>query len=67
MAAACQSIPELRQKMAERFGRQQVQFTLWIDPPARQQPKAITHRASDNSKGQFEPAETLSLLGQEAA
>ena len=33
MAAACRTMPELKQRMAERFGRQQVQFTLFIDPP----------------------------------
>lgn len=30
MAAACQSMPELRQRMAERFGRHQVQFSLYL-------------------------------------
>jgi P63C domain len=30
MAAACQSMQELRQKMAERFGRHQVQLTLYL-------------------------------------
>jgi hypothetical protein len=30
MSAACQSMPELRQKMAERFGRHQVQFSLYL-------------------------------------
>lgn len=34
LATACSSIPELRQRMAERFGRHQVQFTLFIDPPS---------------------------------
>lgn len=33
MAAACKNMAELRQKMAERFGRHQVQFTLFVDPP----------------------------------
>jgi hypothetical protein len=33
MAAACHTLPQLRAKMAERFGRQQVLFALYIDPP----------------------------------
>lgn len=33
MAAACQSMPELKHKMAERFGRQPVQYTLFLEPP----------------------------------
>ena len=32
MATACQSMPELRQKMAERFGRHPVQITLYLPP-----------------------------------
>jgi hypothetical protein len=35
MAAACETIPELKQRMAERFGRHPVQFTLFMDPPRR--------------------------------
>lgn len=35
MAAACTSMAELRQKMAERYGRQPVQLTLYLDPPGR--------------------------------
>lgn len=30
MAAACQNMPELRARMAERFGRTQVQLTLYL-------------------------------------
>jgi hypothetical protein len=33
MAAACSTMPELRQKMAERYGRIPVQMTLYLDPP----------------------------------
>jgi hypothetical protein len=33
VASACSTMGELRQRMAERFGRQEVQFTLFIDPP----------------------------------
>jgi len=32
MAAACRYMPELRQKMAERFGRVGVQLTLYLPP-----------------------------------
>ena len=34
MAAACSSMPELRSRMAERFGRQPVQLTLYLPPPS---------------------------------
>jgi hypothetical protein len=34
MATACRDMPELRQRMAERFGRERVQFTLYL-PPGR--------------------------------
>jgi len=33
VATACNSMAELRQRMAERFGKQPVQFMLFIDPP----------------------------------
>jgi hypothetical protein len=33
MAATCQTLPELRTRLAERFGKQPVQFTLFMDPP----------------------------------
>lgn len=33
MAASCKTMTELRQKMAERFGRQQVQLTLYLPLP----------------------------------
>lgn len=39
VAAACNTMAELRQRMAERFGKHQVQFTLFIDPPA--EPRAL--------------------------
>lgn len=56
MATACQTMPELRQKMAERFGKQQVQFTLFIDPPGlpRHRPTrpAAVPAAQDPHRGQ---------------
>lgn len=33
MASACQSMPELRKKMAEKYGRIPVQWTLFVAPP----------------------------------
>lgn len=33
IASTCHSILELRTKMAERFGRQPVQYTLFMEPP----------------------------------
>jgi hypothetical protein len=33
MASACNSMSELRQKMAEKYGREPVQLTLYLPPP----------------------------------
>lgn len=33
MAAACDSMPQLRERMAERFGKTPVQLTLYLDAP----------------------------------
>lgn len=62
MAAACQTMPELKQKMAERFGRQQVQFTLFMTPPTR--PREGSPRGARAADGQFEQQESLDLLEQ---
>lgn len=63
MAAACQTMPELKQKMAERFGKQQIQFTMWVDPPSRQPTKAFSRATADGSKDvQFDGQEELLLL-----
>ena len=35
MATVCRDMAELRQRMAEKFGRESIQFTLYL-PPARQ-------------------------------
>ena len=35
IASTCHSIYELRMRLAERFGKQPVQFTLFMDPPYR--------------------------------
>jgi hypothetical protein len=33
LASACQDMPELRRRMAEKFGRQGIQMTLFLPPP----------------------------------
>jgi hypothetical protein len=53
MAAACQNMPELRRRMAERFGRHQVQLTMFVDPPAGRQ-RVLPVPAADLSNGQIE-------------
>jgi hypothetical protein len=64
MAAGSQSMPELRQKMAERFGRQQVQFTLFVPP--MQQPRAgLPKPANSTDDGQFDGQEPLDLRGHD--
>jgi P63C domain len=35
MAAACRTMSELREKMAERYGRMPVQLTFYLDPPSK--------------------------------
>jgi P63C domain len=60
MAAACQSMAELRQKMAERFGRHQVQFTLFVAPPIRRDRPELSAPV-DDSKGQFDEPDQLDL------
>ena len=34
MASACHNMPDLREKMAEKYGRQPVQFNLFLPPPS---------------------------------
>jgi DNA-binding transcriptional regulator YdaS (Cro superfamily) len=64
MAAACQTMPELKQKMAERFGRQQIQFTMWVDPPTRQPSRAFSRPTVELSE-QVDRQESLDLPGQQ--
>lgn len=35
LASACHDMPELRQRMAEKFGREGIQLTLYLPPPRR--------------------------------
>jgi hypothetical protein len=67
MAAACQTMPELKQKMAERFGKQQIQFTMWVDPPSRQPSRAFSSPTANEEQGiiQFDGQEELLLLEPE--
>lgn len=62
MAAACQTMPELRRKMGERFGRHPVQITLFVDPPVG---RAL--RAPPTANGQFDGQESLNFRGNENA
>lgn len=34
LASACHDMKELRARMAEKFGREGIQFTLYLPPPA---------------------------------
>lgn len=65
MAAACQSMPELRQKMAERFGRHQVQFTMFVDPPVRRE-WANPSQRPQTQESQFDGQEALELPERKA-
>jgi hypothetical protein len=60
MAAACQSMPELRQKMAERFGLQQVQFTMFVDPPIRRERPSLP-KPTPSTESQFDGQAALEL------
>lgn len=46
MASACQDMAELRRRMGERFGRQQVQLTMFIEPPGAR-PRALSATAEE--------------------
>lgn len=64
MARACNRMWELRQRMAEQFGRQQVQLTMFVDMPA---PRRLALPAGDTSQeGQLEEHEALELLERES-
>lgn len=34
MASACQTMDDLRYRMAEKFGKQPIQLLMFIDPPS---------------------------------
>ncbi len=56
-----------RNTAAERFGRQQIQFTMWVDPPARQE-RAGSRGARSETLRQprisFEGQQAMHLLEQ---
>jgi hypothetical protein len=59
MAATCQSLPELRQRLAERFGKHPVQFTLFMDPPSSGGSsiavlRSVTEHAASEESGAME-------------
>lgn len=41
MGAACRDMPELRSRMAERYGRHPVQMTLYLPPPGKATPAGL--------------------------
>jgi len=51
MASACHSMAELRRKMAEKYGRMPLQYTLFLPPPTQPPiPRRPTARKSPGSK-----------------
>jgi hypothetical protein len=48
MAAACNSMPELRRKMGEAYGREPYQFTLFLEPPYKTIPPAGPSQTDPN-------------------
>jgi hypothetical protein len=63
MARACNTMGELRQRMAEQFGRQQVQLTMFVDMPSKRRLELATGDASP--EGQLDQQEALELLERE--
>jgi P63C domain-containing protein len=62
MARACQTMWELRRRMAEQFGRQPVQLTMFLDiAPIRR--RALT---AGNDEGQLDREHALQLLERES-
>jgi hypothetical protein len=52
MARACGGMRELRERMAEQYGRQEIQLTLFAPPPARLQrliPPPVANKDDDNA------------------
>ncbi len=46
IASTCHSLHELKTKLAEIYGRQPVQYTLWLDPPRATLPPPYPGRVS---------------------
>jgi hypothetical protein len=64
MARACNRMWELRQRMAEQFGREQIQFTLFLDAPSQRR-LALPRGADDEMEGQLNEQQALELLERE--
>ena len=47
MARACASMRDLRERMGEQFGRQELQLTLFAPPPARARLESLPNIAAD--------------------
>jgi hypothetical protein len=62
MARACDRMWELRQRMAEQSGRQQIQLTMFLDMPTQ---RRLALPAGSN-EGQLEKQEALELLERES-
>jgi hypothetical protein len=63
MARACNRMSELRQRMAEQFGRQQIQLTMFVDMPSQRRLALTTGDAVP--EGQLGQDEALELLERE--
>lgn len=65
MAKACRTMMELRQRMAEQFGRQAIQMTMFLDVPTRER-LALPRTTSDASAdGLLSQQQALELLARE--
>jgi hypothetical protein len=68
MAATCQSLPELKVRLAERFGKHPVQFTLFMDPPQSGRRTSVPLRSVEApSPPPAEATQPLDLPGSQAA
>jgi hypothetical protein len=67
MAAACHNMPELRRRMAERFGRQQVQLTMFVDPPGVRQRVLPAPPAEESPRLQIAIPEVADLRERNSA
>lgn len=51
MASACHTIGELKMKMAEKYGRMPIQYTMYLGPPTPEAPpRRLTRQKSPGSK-----------------
>jgi DNA-binding transcriptional regulator YdaS (Cro superfamily) len=64
MAKASRSMTDLRQRMAEQFGREAIQFTLFLDTPTERR-LAIPHTTGAVPEGQLSQQQALELLERE--